>query len=149
MIELQNEQHGFAIAVAAASLFNPLYDVVISNEKDGRLLGGVFYYDFTGKVISMHVAGFDPRWLCKNLLWVVFHYAFVQLECSSIFCQIRSTNSKALKLAEDIGFNRELIIPEVFPDADSVIHRMRKKDCRWLSLAPRGITFKGNLEPRS
>lgn len=145
MIALNNEQHGFAIAKAARSLFNPLYDVVVSRvDRDNKLLGGAIYYDFTQKSISMHIAGFAPGWISKSLLWVTFHYSFRQLGCSSVFCQIRSSNQKVIDLAKKVGFNQEVVISDVFPDGDLIIFRMRAESCRWLDVVPYGITGTGN-----
>jgi hypothetical protein len=59
MIEF-NKRHGEKIAEAAGFLFNPTHDVVVARTDDrGKLLGGVVFYDYTGRSISMHVAGFD------------------------------------------------------------------------------------------
>lgn len=139
MIALQNEEHGFAIAKSSRCLYNPLYDVVISREKNGVLLGGSIYYDYTGKSISMHIAGFAPAWISRDLLWVTFDYAFVQLGCRYVFCQIRSSNTEAINTALRTGFVQETTIPDVFLDGDLIIYRMRRENCRWLNLKPRSI----------
>jgi RimJ/RimL family protein N-acetyltransferase len=141
MIEFGRQDHGVEIAQAAGFLTGPK-DVVISRTDNyGGLLGGVVLYDFTGRAISMHVAGFAPNWINKDLLWVVFHYPFVQLECASIFCQIKSSNEKAIRFVDRIGFEPEVIIRDVFPgNVDLVVRRMYATTCRWLGLRPRGIT---------
>ena len=146
MIEFGNKQHGERIAEAAGFICGPS-DVVISRTDDwGKLLGGTVQYEYTGRAISMHVAGFAPNWINKDLLWVVFHYPFVQLGCASIFCQIKSDNEKAIKFVDRIGFEPEVIIRDVFPgNVDLVVRRMYASTCRWLGLRPRGITRGGKV----
>jgi hypothetical protein len=143
MIEFGRVDHGTRIAEAAGFICGPS-DVVISRTDDwGKLLGGVVLYDYTGKCISMHVAGFDPHWISRDMLWTVFHYPFAQLKCASIFCQLRSSNLKALEFVGKIGFKQEVVIPEVFPDGDMIVGRLRAEECRWLNIKPKHITFGG------
>ena len=143
MIEFGRADHGKRIAEAAGFICGPS-DIVISRTDEwGKLLGGVVYYDYTGKSISMHVAGFTPRWINPEMLWVTFDYPFVQLKCASIFCQIRSSNLKVLEFVKKIGFKREVVIPEVFPDGDMIVGRLRAEECRWLNIKPRHITSGG------
>jgi len=147
MIELGRIDHGLRIAKAVVCLLDVEHDVVISRTDDyGKLLGGVVYYDFTGKSIAMHIAGFSPHWMCRDLIWLVFHYAFVQLGCASVFSEIRSRNITTIALAKKMGFYVEVVLPEVFPEDDLVVCRMRKEDCRWLNIKPRSVTFSGNMK---
>lgn len=140
MIEFGNINHGLAIACAAGTLIDLGNDVIISHTRNDKLLGGVVYYDFTGKTVAIHVAGFDPGWLSRDLLWVTFHYAFVQLKCASIFAEIRSRNIKTIAFVKRIGFSEEVIIPEVFPEDDLVIYRLREAECKWHRIKPLNIT---------
>lgn len=139
MIELGNQAHGYAIAEAAGCLLNPAYDVVISRSSGEKLLGGVIFYDYTGRSIAVHVAGFAPIWMNRDILWVTFDYAFRQLKCSSVLSAIRSSNSKALAFNLRLGFKEVAIIPEVYPDGDMVITRLRGEDCKWLNIRPRTL----------
>jgi len=143
MIEFGRTDHGARIAEAAGFICGPS-DIVISRTDDyGKLLGGVVFYDYTGRSISMHVAGFDPHWISRDMLFVTFDYPFVQLKCASIFCQLRSSNLKVLEFVKKIGFKREVVIPEVFPDGDMIVGRLRAEECRWLNIKPRHITCGG------
>ena len=143
MIEFGRSDHGERIAEAAGFICNPS-DIVISRTNDyGKLLGGVVFYDFTKRSISMHVAGFSPTWISRTMLWVTFDYPYRQLGCESIFCQVKSTNERTLKFIKKIGFRHEVTIEGVFEDADLVVNRMRGSTCRWLGIRPRGITRGG------
>lgn len=132
-----DKRHGDKIAEVAGFLFNSSHDVVIANcNSVGELLGGVVYYDYTGRSISMHVAGFSPHWISRDMLWTTFNYPFNQLRCASIFCQLRSSNLKVLEFVRKVGFKREAIIEDVFPDGDLVIGRLRFEECRWINIKP-------------
>lgn len=144
MIEINNHEHGLLITRAAQTLYDVHHDVVISRTIDGRLAGGVVYYDFTFKSIAMHIAGFHTHWINRDLAWMVFHYAFKQLGVTSIFCEIRSGYNDVIDLAHRFGFIYECTIPEVFPVDDLVILRMRAENCKWLNYQPKEITFGGN-----
>lgn len=145
MIQKNNIDHGYAIANAAGCLLNPASDIVISRSEGYKLLGGVIFTDYTGKSISIHVAGFAPHWVNRDMLWVTMHYPFVQLGCSSMFAQIRSSNKQALDFAINFGFNHLITIPDVFPEADLVLFRLYAQQAeRWLRLKPRSLTLTGN-----
>jgi len=139
MIEFNVEWQGHAIATAAGSRFTPEFDVVIANTSDDALLGGVTYYGYTQAAISMHVASFAPNWLTRDLLWVAFHYPFVQLGCAKIITTTPSYNLKSLAINRRLGFKEEAVIKDAFPEGNAVVMGMRAADCRWLSLTPKAI----------
>jgi len=131
--------HGALIAGTAGAIFNPEADRVIARVKGKELLGGATYTAYTGASLSMHVAGFVPGWLTPDLLWVGFHYCFVQLGCKIVFGQIPENNAKALEFDLKLGFKEMVRIPDVFPDCGLVVVAMRREECRWLEYKPRRI----------
>lgn len=130
------EWHGHAIAGAAGASFDPLKNTVIARVEDDQLYGGVVYYDYTGKSVGMHTAGFRPGWISRDLLWMCFHYPFEQLGVTKVLGEVISSNAKALALDKHLGFKVEAVISDVFPDGDAVIMGMYKADCRWLAIKP-------------
>lgn len=144
MITFGNHIHGRRIARAAGCFYNPESNVVISREKDDRLLGGVIYQAYNGASIVIQVASFDPHWLDRDMLWRAFYYPFEQLEVQKLFTQTPSNNLKALDFNRKLGFKEEARIEGVFRDADLIIRSMRREDCRWLERGQRrGIFFEG------
>jgi RimJ/RimL family protein N-acetyltransferase len=133
-----NLDHAYLIAAAARCKFDPTIDTVISRTRDEKLLGGVIFTSFTGASISIHAAGFAPRWLNNNMLWIAFDYPFNQVDVSKVIGEVPSRNRKALDFNAKLGFKEEARIREYYPDADLVILSMRREDCRWLKLKPRG-----------
>jgi hypothetical protein len=140
VIEFGNKMHGLAITAKAETLFNRDVDSTISRSEDSSLLGGVVFSDFTQESIAIHVAGFRPGWLNRDMLWVMFHYPFVQLKVKKLFGFIKSSNTKTLDFASNIGFKEETRIRGVYSYADIVVLVMERETCRWLSIKPRDIT---------
>jgi RimJ/RimL family protein N-acetyltransferase len=147
VIEFENIAHGFAIAGAIPRNYNPDVDHVISNVgADGRLLGGIIYDGCTGPCIFAHQAAFDKHWLSRDMLWVVFDYPFNQLGCKKICGTIPSGNPALLAFNKKLGFSVEATIKDAYPDGDMLVLSMKRSDCRWLSIKPRGLVsnLKGN-----
>jgi RimJ/RimL family protein N-acetyltransferase len=129
------------IARFAGTAYNPAYDFAIVRTEQGELLGGVIYQGYTGASIRAHIAGFRPRWIDKDMLWMMFHYPFEQLACDKILGFIHSTNGKALDFNRKLGFKEEARITGVYRDADMVIMTLRREDCRWLTRGKRRGIF--------
>ena len=138
-IHINDHYHGDRIAKASGVVFNPAGDVVISHSRQGELTGGMLYNNFTGASINIHIAGFDPRWGDRDLVWVGFDYPFNQLGCRKVFGQVPASNEQALEFDLKLGFKIETVIRDVFPDGDLVVVSMSKDDCRWLKLKPRNV----------
>ncbi|MCK1742169.1 GNAT family N-acetyltransferase [Bradyrhizobium sp. 139] len=138
MITAGNIEHARAIAKEAGCHFNPECDVVMSREENGKLLGGVIFTGYTGASIGLHVAGFDPHWINRDMLWITFHYPFEQLGVQKITGTIPTGNPKAVLFNRKLGFVEEARIADIFPDGDLLIMSMRKENCRWLKRGYRG-----------
>jgi RimJ/RimL family protein N-acetyltransferase len=139
MIQMNNPEHGYAIAEAAGVIFNPEADIVISRLSNEELVGGVLYNGYTRASINMHVAAFSPRWGSRDMLWVCFDYPFNQLGCKKVFGQVPSKNEHALEFNLKLGFKIETLIPDVFPEDDLLVVSMVREDCRWLNIKPRTL----------
>lgn len=147
MIRFNHAPDGYAIEskilgedkVITTVSFNPVADVVIARVEDEKLLGGVILRDWNGASILMHVAGFDPHWLTRDFLWICFHYPFVQLGCKKVLALVSSGNLHAIDFDKRIGFKEECRIKDADPGGDLVVLSMRREECRWLNIKPKGI----------
>ena len=142
-IHIDNVEHGLAIARAASTTFQPTTRC-IARVRDGELLGGVLYENNTGASILAHMAGFTPDWVNRDLLWVSFHYPFIQLGVRKMFGQVAESNRAALEFNRKLGFKEEHRIKDVFPDGDMILLAMYRDDCRWLRLKPRHLRYNGS-----
>ena len=139
MIVFNAPEHGHRIAKQAGFHFNPACDMVISRTKDNELLGGVIYQNFTGESIAMHIGSFSKQWVNRELIWVCFHYPFVQLGVKRLFGQVPETNTKALEFDLWFGFKILTKIDGVFPDGGVIVLVLEKTDCRWLNYKPKTL----------
>lgn len=144
MIEFNDKAHGLAIAKSAGCILHP-EDVVISRvTSQGNLMGGVLFKNFTGASINIHCASFRVNWLSRDLLWVLFDYAFNQLGCLKVFGPVPSNNTAALAFDYKVGFKYVTTVPGVFLDADLVVLEMDRASCRWLNIQPRHLRGRVN-----
>lgn len=149
MIVVGNLEHARTIAASTRTHFNPECDQVIARcNPEGNLLGGCLYQNYTGPggSIGIHVASYHERWINRDILWICFHYPFVQLNCKKLFGQVPVTNRKALEFDLNLGFKIEATISDVFPDGDLYVISMLREDCRWLKVKPRGVGLNGRQE---
>ena len=147
MIVFGNREHGRRIAEFAGSSFNWNVDVVAARVEGDKLLGGVVFYGYTGASIRVTLAGFQPNWANRDLLFVAFDYPFRQLSCRNLFVQLAASNTKSLELAKNLGFKIVATVPDVYVTGDELILGMRREECRFLDITPRSLqTGKGAEE---
>jgi RimJ/RimL family protein N-acetyltransferase len=100
--------------------------------RDGEVLAGVVFEDYTGVAIQAHIAISSPRVPFRKLLSAAAGYAFNQLRVEKILGMVPSSNKAALKMDLRIGFRPEAVIKGVFKDADLVIMSMAREDCSFI-----------------
>lgn len=127
-----NEEVSRAVGVSMTP-----YDISFSRWKDGELMGGVIYNRFTHTALQLHTAGFMPNWVCRDFIWLTFHYPFEQLGVDRVFALINEKNELSLKFNLKLGFVVETRVRKVYPDGDQIILVMEKARCRWLAMKPK------------
>jgi len=107
----------------------------IGIEEDGELVGGVVVDNYVPNArCAMHVAGSNKRWLTRQFLWFVFHYAFVQLNCNVVIALVDADNADALKFDRHLGFEDTCRIEGGAGDCDLIVLTMPRRKCRWLGI---------------
>jgi len=127
--------YGPQIAAASGILLNPNFDTCIARlTPEGKLMGGVIYSQYTGAggSVTMHVAGFLPRWVNRGMLWTCFDYPFNQLDVRVIFGQVPTSNAAALMFDLHLGFRLIHVIRDVYPNDDMNLLAMYRPDCRFI-----------------
>lgn len=97
----------------------------------GRIIGVVGYDSFTGTSAVIHVAG-EGNWLSKDLLWAAFDYPFNRCGLKVLFAHISSANKSSLRFNLHLGFKREHVLRDAYPDGDAIITSLRAEDCKYL-----------------
>jgi hypothetical protein len=129
-------------------VFNEKTDHVVAMHRDGKTVGGVVFTGYLGSSLMMHSAGSKDNWVTRDFLWMIFHYAFAQLNCRKAMGLVKSTNHVALRVNKHLGWTVAAVIDDVYPDgSDLVIMEMTRDQCRYLNLRPRH--YRSNLLPEN
>ena len=100
----------------------------------GEILGGFALMGYTTTTMVVHMAGRDPRWCSRDLLWMLFDYAFVQLRLRKVLATVSTGNPHAIALDLRAGFRIEAIVRDVYDDGHMLILAMDAARCRWLKM---------------
>ena len=100
--------------------------------RDNELTCGVFYEHHTGKSITATIAVAPGAVFPKDFLWAIFDYPFVQLGVWKMLAYVAEANYKSQALVEKMGFVKEAVISDYYPDGDLFIYSMTKQQCRFL-----------------
>ena len=57
-------------------------------------------------VIELTSASVSPKWLGRESLWEMFHYAFDQLRCQAAVMRVDPENARMCRIATAFGFKR-------------------------------------------
>ncbi len=114
----------------------PADSVTLGVERNGELIAGVAFENYTKTNISIHVAAVEGKhWLSKEFLFRVFAYPFLQLKCHRTTALVRTDNQKSIKLVEHLGFVKEGILRKCASDGtDYIIYGMVEDECRWIKV---------------
>jgi hypothetical protein len=133
MLVSNSHELGTLVARAAGYSYNPATDTNIARVERDELVGGVVFTGYTGASIAMHVAGFRPNWLNRDLLWASFHYPFVVLGCKKVLAWLPEAGP-TLAFTQNLGFRIEARVADVFPSGNALVVSMSPENCRWLKL---------------
>lgn len=112
------------------------------------MAGGVVFTGYLGSAITLHMAGSEDNWATRDFLWMVFHYAFVQLGCRKVMGLVSSANERALSIDIRLGFRVAAKLEDMFPDgSDLLVLVMERAWCKWLNLVPK--YYRSNTNPES
>ena len=127
------------ISAATEFPFVAGFDTCIANvSTDGRILGGAFFTNYTGKGGSaqVHWAGFYQNWLTPTLLRTICDYAYNTLCVSKIVGIIPACSSKGLSLSRRLGFREECIIDGMFTyegkSVPAIVLSLTRAECKYL-----------------
>ena len=126
-----------AIAQAAHIQFVPrLHHCIARYNETDRLLGGVLFTEYRGGSVEIHMAGFDPHWVNRAMIYLAFDYPFNQLKVKKLIGLVPESNVRARNANLKLGFRIEHLVTDVYSGADSGMYIMsvRKEECKWLDM---------------
>jgi len=131
---------GRRIAKTAGTTYNAGIDPSVARIKDGELLGGVVFTNYTGESMGIHVAAYDDHWLNRDLLYVVFDYPFRQLGVKRLFSQMPEDNKVAIHFNRRLGFEFVTRVEGVYRNnVACIVTKMEATNCRFLSIKPQRV----------
>lgn len=113
--------------------FEP-YAEGIGMAKAGVLIAGVAYDRYNGASVCMHVAAEGKHWLSRSFLTACFDYPFNTLGVKKILGLVDSSNLKARRFDEHLGFQQEAVLKDAAPSGDLIVYSMTREQCRYLEL---------------
>lgn len=138
-IVIADSRVGRYVAERTKCRFDPELDQAIGTVDDAGVLGGFVVSDFTGVSVSMHMAGRNATWMTRDLLWLLFDFAFNQLGVKKIFVMANGDNPNALVQDLRAGFQVEAVLQGLYYDGPTYVLSMTRERCRWLKLKPRSF----------
>lgn len=102
-------------------------------QRHGEIIAGVIFCDFNRHSVCLHVASKPGEvWLTRAFLRLVFGFAFDGLNVKRITGFVPESNAKAIRLDEHLGFKREAVLSDIYPDGGLIVYKMLRKDCRFV-----------------
>ena len=101
----------------------------IGLEKDGKLVAGVCYDNWTGRSIMAHIV-VDGK-MTPGYLYAIFHYPFQHAGAEKVYCPIAESNTESIRLCSKMGFEREATLSDAHPDGDIYLYSMKRENCRF------------------
>ena len=100
------------------------------------------YDGYTKSSIAIHSRCDNPRHVSRHFYFSIFNYPFNTLQVKQLKGLVSTANLKAQKVNEHLGFKREALLKDYFPDGDGIVYTMSKDECKWLKLKDRYIKDK-------
>jgi RimJ/RimL family protein N-acetyltransferase len=138
--------HGQALAKWAARRiphvgdagFGPCDAVGIATgfSRDDKLLAVVVYHDLVYDTCQLSCAAASPRWASPSTIRALLSVPFEQWGCRKVWTATPSSNVRALRFNEGIGFRREAVLRHHFAQKQhAVICSMMRSEYerRWAS----------------
>jgi RimJ/RimL family protein N-acetyltransferase len=102
-------------------------------DEHGEIVCGLVFYGFNGRTVWAGLA-IDGSFSSPEAFHMVADYAFRQLGCEWVRCQIAEANIKSIRLVESVGFELETLLEASHPSGNEHIYRMSRAKCKWLDL---------------
>lgn len=104
--------------------------------RDGELIAGIVYNNYSGNDICAHIATVpDSKWCDEDVMRVLCEYPLIQLGCNRVTCLIPTRNQRSFRLCQYFGFKQEGLMRKAFVDDDGILMGLLKEECPWIGEA--------------
>lgn len=130
---VQGEPIGRWVCETAGGEWTDICQAIGQVDAEGNILVGVMYDGYTGSSIAIHSRCDEPKKVSRDFYKAIFDYPFNKLKVKRLTGLVCITNKKAQKVNEHLGFKREAILADYFPEGDAIVYIMRPEECRFLN----------------
>jgi hypothetical protein len=99
---------------------------------NGEPVFGVVYSNYTKTSISIGARCDSPKKVTGEIYFALFDYPFNQLKVKALRAFICSSNHKSISLVTKLGFRKETILEDYFPEGDGIMFIMKPEYCKYL-----------------
>jgi RimJ/RimL family protein N-acetyltransferase len=107
-------------------------DICFAVERDGELIAGVFFTNWNGSNLNMHLRCDDKNAMNYPFLRRIYEWGFVDVGANRITGIVVESNTKSIKAAEKMGFIREATLVNFLPKDSVVFMVMFPENCKYL-----------------
>ncbi len=110
--------------------------IVAYETETGKILACCGIDSFTQNSCSTHMAIDNPAVLRHGFLQELARHIFITCGRSNVIGLVPSTNARAMRFNEHIGFREIARIPDAIADGiDYVVMQMTRDECKWLEVS--------------
>lgn len=114
------------VALKVKKQFHAPFTSIGVLNRDGTLIGGFVFNDFTGNSIEMSIAG---KGVFSRSVWRgIINYVFDQLKCSRLQMHTNEKNKRVKKLAPRLGFMFEGKSRNFYGKEDGFVYSLVEQD---------------------
>jgi RimJ/RimL family protein N-acetyltransferase len=98
---------------------------------DDQIIAGFVFTDWQPQfgTMEMSLASDSPRWGSRRIIHELLAYPFIERECQRITVITSENNTKALRLADGVGFERESVVKRAYGlNENAILLRLFKED---------------------
>ena len=130
---IQGESVGRWVCEKAGGQWNDSCQAIGQVDSEGKIFVGVMYDGYTGASIAIHSRCDEPKRVSRAFYKAIFDYPFNKLKVKRLTGLVCINNKKAQRVNEHLGFKRETILADYFPEGDAIVYIMRPEECRFLN----------------
>jgi RimJ/RimL family protein N-acetyltransferase len=130
-IRLRDDQNVARWAAGKTGLvFLPPYIAMGIEGANGQLIGAAIYNSYVEADVELSI--YAPHALTRGVIKAIAEYPFNQLGCRRMTTRTRASSLATRKVIERVGFQREGVLRQYYPDGDdAIIYGMLADSNRW------------------
>ncbi len=106
----------------------------IGYERNGKIVQGVVFTDYSGPNIQIHIACAPGRTFYPTFVAAAMDYPFRQLQCRRVTAFVAGRNERSRSLAMKFGGVQEGIMVDALDDDDLIVYGLtRRRAHQWLT----------------